>query len=102
MNNLRDKSNKSEAKVFKCDACGSFNEIKLTSDGFSTSAKRKILPEGLESLLVEFTVNLLKKNPADLNEMYRDALEYFTARIHDLSPIHSISSNKAILSSKYI
>lgn len=59
-------------KVFKCESCGSFNEINS-----SNNVSIRQVPDGLEGFLINFTVSLLKRNPSSLAEMNNYALDYF-------------------------
>ena len=69
-------------KVFKCRSCGTYNEIKN-----ELVAHSRRLPEGLESFLIELTVDLLKKDPANLNEMNNYALDYFNHKLVANKPL---------------
>ena len=82
---------KTEVTVFKCDACGTFNEIKSTEKNIINHLKHK-LPDGLENFLVTFTVELLKQQPTDLKQMNEFAYNYFSEKI--------INKNSETLSSK--
>ena len=97
MNNKVETEKKSETRVFKCKACGSFNEIKYRSDEIATQLRQ--LPEGLESFLIDFTVNLLKQNPSDSTQMTQLAYEYFSRRTLSF-PDSYITSKQAFSSSK--
>ena len=68
---------KTDIAVFKCEACGTFNEIKPSEK----SILKHKLPDGLENFLVNFTVELLKQQPSDLDKMNEFGYNYFSKKI---------------------
>lgn len=83
----------SKTKVFKCNSCGSYNEVKQRNE---QDVQTRHLPEGLESFLIDFTVDLLKKNPSNLNEMNHHAHDYFNHKVNLNNHLDKKQANQVI------